>query len=249
MIPIKTAKELEVMQEGGAKLAEIKNELKKQILPGISFEEIEKFAQERIKKGGAKPSFLLVPGYSWATCLNLNQGVVHGIPKRRSLGQGDIVSVDLGIFYRGFHTDTSFSMGVGKVDKKKKGFLQTGKKALEKAIGQAKPKKRVGDISLAMQQVLRQKNLSPVRSLTGHGIGRQLHEEPQIPCFLSGSRLDTPELLPGMVLAIEVIYTMGEPELVLEEDGWTVSTKDGKIAGLFEETVAVTENGPRVLTR
>lgn len=249
MIPIKTPQDLKVMQEGGKRLARIKEELKGRIAPGVAFEEIEKLAQEEIRKAGGKPSFSMVPKYSWATCINVNEGVVHGIPKNRKVKEGDIVSVDVGIFYKGFHTDTSITCGAGKIDKDKEKFLSVGEKALDAAIREAKPQNRLGDISRTIEELLREFNFSPIRALTGHGIGRELHEEPQIPCFLLGKISETPKLLSGMALAIEVIYAQGAPHLVLEEDGWTVRTKDGKISGLFEETVAVTNTGPLILTR
>lgn len=249
MIPIKTPQELEIMLEGGKKLAKIKEELKRKIAPQVSFEEIEELAQDLIKRAGGKPSFAMVPGYRWATCLNLNEGVVHGIPQNRKIAEGDIVSVDVGIFYKGFHTDTSITCGAGKIDEDKKDFLRAGERALEEAIKQAKPGNRVGHISLAMEKVLRAAHLSPIEILTGHGVGEELHEQPQIPCFLAGKITNTPKIFENMVFAIEVIYAKGNPDLVLEEDGWTLVTKDAKIAGLFEETVAVTNQGPLVLTR
>lgn len=249
MIPIKTPEEIKIMQEGGQELAQVKKELRKTIAPGISFEEIEQLAQSKILSFWGKPSFEMVPGYRWATCINVNEGVVHGIPRGGEVFAGDIVSVDVGFFYQGFHTDCAFTVGVGKVNEEKKRFLEAGKETLEVAIKTLRPGNRVGHISKAIERNLGKYGFTPIRDLTGHGIGRKLHEEPPIPCFLAGSISQTAKLVPGMVLAIEVIYAAGKPDLVLSDDDWTISTKDGKIAGLFEETVALTANGPRILTR
>jgi methionyl aminopeptidase len=162
--------------------------------------------------------------------------------------EGDLVSVDLGMFYRGFHTDTSFSVLVGK-DSQKEHFLEAGREAINKAISQARVGKPLGDISRAIETTLERQGYHPVTSLVGHGVGRELHEAPAIPCFTSGSAQEKMVLEPGMVLAIEVMYTLGSPELVTDSDGWTIRTQDGKISALFEETVAVTASGSLVLTK
>lgn len=247
-IEIKSDKEIEIMKKGGAKLKRIKNALKEKIAVGVSAWEIEKIANKTIDDEGGTASFKMVDGYKWATCINVNEGVVHGIPKKEVLfKENDIVSVDVGLYYMGFHTDTSFSVLVGN-NQKRESFLQTGREALSKALKNAKSGKRIYDISEAIEKTLSKKSLNPVKSLVGHGVGKALHEEPQIPCFTVGKRGDSPEIKKGMVLAIEVMYTLGSPDLVLESDGWTISTRDGKISGLFEETVAVIKNGPLVIT-
>ena len=157
------------------------------------------------------------------------------------------MSVDVGFFYRGFHTDTSITCAI-LPDSDTRAFLAVGKTALKKAIETAKVGKRIYDISRAMQAVIVKAGYSPIRALVGHGIGRELHEMPQIPCFVAGERKDSPTILPGFVLAIEAMYARGLPEVIIADDGWTIKTKDGKIAGLFEETVAVAKSGPIVLT-
>lgn len=244
----KTSREIEIMKEGGKKLAEIKRALAQAVDEGVTAAEIEELANDLIEKTGGRASFKMVEGYSWATCINVNEGVVHGIPSKTLVfKKGDIVSVDVGLYYRGFHTDTSFTVGVG-VSGAKQRFLEAGREALYKAISQVRVGKRVYDISFAIQKTLEKRGLSPVRSLVGHGIGKKLHEEPYIPCFVTGKKEDTPVIPEGAVLAIEVMYTEGLPDLTLAEDGWTIKTKDGKIAGLFEETVAATYGGPLVLT-
>lgn len=248
-IIVKTATQIKVMVEGGKKLARIKGRLKKEVVEGISASKIDKIADELITKEGGKPSFKMVHGYHWATCVNVNEGVVHGIPKSEIVfKKGDVVSVDLGMFYGGFHTDTSFSVGLN-IDSEVNAFLETGKRALQAAIQAAKPGNRVYDISFAIESIVKYGGYSPVKALVGHGVGRKLHEEPQIPCFVDGTRRDqTPVIPEGAVLAIEVMYSMGSADVVLNNDGWTIQTSDGKISALFEETVAVTKEGPKILT-
>ena len=248
-ITIKTSSEMKIMREGGKKLGELKKELIRQIKEGVSAAEIEELACALIKKHGGTPSFKMVPGYSWATCVNINEGVVHGIPKKTVIfKKGDVVSVDLGIFYKGFHNDTSFTVAISPT-KDIKRFLEVGEEALEAAIDQAIPGNRIYDISKAIEDVLKENKIQPVEALVGHGIGRDLHEQPQIPCFVNVKRDKTPIIPKGATFAIEVIYTMGSPEIQVEEDGWTIKVKDDKISGLFEETVAISSNGPIVLTK
>lgn len=247
-IRVKTREEIKIMQEGGKKLAKIKKQLRKAVKVGRSALDIEKLANDLIKKSGAEPSFKMVPNYHWATCINVNSGLVHGIPKKEIIfKEGDIVSIDVGIFYRGFHTDTSTSVGIN-VSKDGKNFLKAGEEALEKAINKTVCGNRIFDISSAIESTLNSYDFNPIKVLVGHGIGRDLHEPPQIPCFIVDSKQKTEEILPGMVFAIEVMYAEGSPEVVLEKDGWTISMADAKISGLFEETVAATSHGPIVLT-
>jgi len=246
-ISLKSDNELKIMAEGGSYLAEIKEKLKKAVKPGVKAEEIESLAVTLINKAGGKPSFKMVPGYNWATCINVNSGIVHGIPKNIEFKKEDLISIDVGLFYKGFHTDTSFTVYLGSNPSVKR-FLETGKKALNEGIKKARAGNKVGDISRSISQVLGKKNYEPIRSLTGHGIGRQLHEDPRIPCIPLGSKDENVELKEGLVLAIEVMYALDSGELILGDDGWTISTKNGKISALFEETVAVTKRGPIVLT-
>lgn len=236
------------MAEGGKKLVGIKNKLKRMVKKDANAKEVDDLAVKLIESVGGRASFKMEVGYSWATCVNLNSGLVHGIPKKEIVfKKGDIVSVDVGIYYKGFHTDTSFSVGVMPSGETRK-FLEVGKAALKKAIKKAHVGNRIYDISKVIQETLFRANLSPVKALVGHGIGRGLHEEPQIPCFTEGARTRSPKILKGMVLAIEVMYTKDNPDLTLSKDGWTISTKNGKISALFEETVAVTSDGPIILT-
>jgi methionyl aminopeptidase len=247
-LTIKSAEEIAVMAQGGQKLGRVKKELRKIISEGTSAKQVEDLATELIKKEGAQPSFKMVEGYSWSTCVNVNEGLVHGIPTQELVfKKGDIVSVDVGVFYKGFHTDTSFTVGID-IDNEKQKFLETGKRALNKAIKTALPGKRIYDISGAIEDEIKKDGYSPIMALVGHGVGRELHEEPQIPCFRVGRREQSIEIVPGMALAIEVMYAQGSPEVVIEPDGWTIATHDGKISALYEETVAVTTHGHIILT-
>lgn len=256
-IPIKTSDQLVVMSEGGGKLALILNEVLRKITSGISTLQINNWVEDGIAQAGGIASFKQVPRYRWASCVGINNEVVHSIPKKdKVIKDGDILKIDAGMLWKGFNTDVSWTTIVPSTDyclqtteeKLKNRFLTAGEEALKKAIEAARPGNRIGHISLAMQKVIEKAGYFPVKILTGHGIGRNLHEEPLIPCFLQDKVESTALLMPGMSLAIEVIYTLHDTDLVMEKDNWTISTKDGKMAGLFEETVAVTENGPLILT-
>ncbi|MDO8487904.1 MAG: type I methionyl aminopeptidase [bacterium] len=248
-ISIKTPAEIKIMTEGGRKLARVREVLAQTIKPGITTLEIERLANKLITEEKATASFKMVPGYHWATCINVNDVVVHGIPGPQKLKSGDIVGIDVGIYWRGWHTDTSVTVPVGHVNPGVQRFLEVGKTGLREAISRARPGQRVADLSAAMQEAVEAAGFSAVRALTGHGIGHALHEEPQIPCFSLGSYHKSPLLVSGMVLAIEIMYNQGTSEVMYQnDDGWTIATADGKISGLFEETVAVTARGPVVLT-
>ena len=193
-------------------------------------------------------SFTKVENYRWATCISVNEGIVHGIPKKETIfKKGDLVSVDVGIFYKGFHTDTSISVGLDLTPENAR-FFETGRTALKKAIREAKPGKYIFDISKAIEDTITGAGYTPLRALVGHGVGRELHEEPQIPCFVPDGTSRGPKIVPGMVLAIEVMYTQGKSDIGVTEDGWTIVMRDGKISALFEETVCVTTKGPQVIT-
>lgn len=247
MISLKTNQEIAVMEEGGRRLARVLAGVLKQVKPGVTKVILDQIAEKEIKNQEGLPSFKMVPDYHWSTCITINNEVVHGIPGNQEIKAGDIVGVDVGTFYQGFHTDVSWTMEVES--NKKSQFLEAGQSALKKAIQEAQVGKYIGDISRIIQTVIEGAGYSPVRVLTGHGIGRKLHEDPAIPGFLQGGVNQTPKLRAGMTLAIEVIYNQGSPEVVLGDDGWTIFTKDGKISALFEQTVAITENGPLILTK
>ena len=249
MIPLKSYSEVAVMTVGGAKLGRIKKALAVAIKEGVRASEIEDLAVKLIKEEGAEASFKKVPGYHWATCVNVNEGLVHGIPVSSVVfKKGDIVSVDVGVYYKGFHTDTSISVGVEASPKNQK-FLNTGREALARAMKEASEGNYLYDISKAIEDTVETGGYTTIKALVGHGVGRELHEEPQIPCFVPGPREGSPRIEKGMVLAIEVMYAQGSDKVEVLEDGWTIAMRDGKISGLFEDTVAVTAEGPKVLTR
>jgi len=244
----KSKEEIEIMAECGQKLARIKKALFEKVAEGVSSWDIEELAVKLIEKEGAEASFKKVPGYSWATCVNVNAGLVHGIPKKEVVfKKGDVVSVDLGLYFKGFHTDCSFTKGID-VDSETEKFLEVGRKALVNAIGVTIVGKRVYDISEAIEKTVVSGGYKPIRALVGHGVGRRLHEDPQIPCFLPGPKEESMEIPEGATFAIEVMYAQGASDLVQENDGWTIATQDGKISALFEETVAVVGGRPKVLT-
>lgn len=247
MIPLKSTEEVEIMHQGGKKLAGVVKQVLAKIEPGMRLKEIDRLVDHLIDEEGGKPSFKTVEDYRWASCLNVNQGVVHGIPNDYSLKEDDLFSVDIGMFYQGLHTDMARTLWVRKARNEK--FLEAGKKALKKATKAAKPGNRVGHLSQAIEVEIRKYGFCPVEALVGHGVGKKLHESPAIPCCLKGKIEKTETLRAGMTLAIEVIYTQKTPGIVVKEDEWTVETDDGQLAGLFEDTVAVTSKGPLVLTK
>ncbi len=255
MIRIKSEKEIEIMKKSGKMLSETMWEVLKSLQPGTSEIEIDSLAEKLIREKGGEPGFMLVDGYKNTICVSTNDVVVHGIPTNYKFKAGDIVGIDCGVYYNGFHTDMSETVRVqtsniqsqkfDDVDK----FLKVGKIALEAGISQAKPGNHVGDISRAIQDIVEKQNgYSVVRSLVGHGVGRELHEDPEVPGYVYGSIEKSPDLKPGMTIAIEVIYNMGGPDLTLDDDGWTLRTKDGTLSGLFERSLAITESGHFILT-
>jgi methionyl aminopeptidase len=243
---------------GGQKLAEIKKKLVKMAKPGIFLEQIETEAQKLIGLADGKPSFAMVPQYSWATCLNLNDGLVHGVPDQQKISEGDVVSIDVGLYFAKHHTDTSVSFIATNLTSEKQktryqakiNFLNTGKLALTEAIKQARAGNHIGHISLKMQTIIEAAGFSVARNLTGHGIGKKLHQSPTVPCFLDTGINQTPRLKKGMTLAIEAIYLAGKHQTITDEsDHWTIRSQDGKITAVFEETIVVTDDDPIILTK
>lgn len=248
-IKIKTPEEIQIMLEGGKKLARVKKALGEAVKPGVTSLDIENLAVKLIKEEGAEGSFNKVRGYSWVTCISVNEGLVHGIPTKEMIFKGgDIVSIDVGLYFKGFHTDTSITVGINLSPENRK-FLNIGQNALEKAISKAKVGNYIYDISEAIESTVEAAGYTTIKALVGHGVGRDLHEDPQIPCFVPGRIVDSPKIVAGMVLAIEVMYAAGSDKVQVLEDGWTIAMRDGKMSGLFEESVAITPKGPIVLTR
>lgn len=258
MIDIKTPEEIKTMREGGKILASVLFELLKNIKPGVSELEIDRLAETLILKEGAKPGFKEIKGYSNSICVSTNNVVVHGVPTNYKFKAGDVVGIDCGVFYKGFHTDAAETIRVSTINKQQltnnnedeiDKFLETGKRALSEAIKVAKVGNRVGHISKTIQNIVEEEGYSIVRSLVGHGVGKTLHEEPEVPGFLELDIKETPVLAENTTIAIEVIYNMGKSNVkYLNEDGWTIVTEDGSISGLFERTITITKNGPLILT-
>lgn len=235
------------MTKGGALLRGVKKKLEAATIPGVAFEELETLAWQLISQAGATPNFAQVPGYHWATCIMKNDELCHGIPRGKKVAEGDIITIDVGLLYEGWHLDTSISFGVGKISEEDRHFLEVGKQSLRKAINKARPGSSVYDISQAMQMVVERAGFGAVYQLTGHGIGEELHMEPSIPCVAirADKRL---RIVEGQTLAIEIMYARGNAALKLDDDGWTYRTVDGSLSGMFEETILVTRQGPVVLT-
>lgn len=266
MIHIKTPKEIEIMATGGKILAETLYTVMEAAQPGVSEKTLDQLAETLIREKGGEPGFMKVKGYKHTVCMSTNDAVVHGVPTGYTLQSGDVIGIDCGVYYQGFHTDMSETKIVKGKSVKGKGpvsprrsrggesdpkelFLKTGKRALEEAIKVAVVGNHVGDISKTIQTIVEGAGYSVVRSLVGHGVGQKLHEEPEVPGFLSGSIAKTPLLKEGMVIAVEIIYNMGGKDVVYSnQDGWTIRTADKSLSGLFERTVAITQKGPRILT-
>jgi len=245
----KSAAELETMAQGGAIVADTLALLGEQIRPGITTAELDRIADQYIESRGGFSSFKDYPGpypYPAATCLSLNEVVVHGIPGVETLSEGDVLSVDVGVTYGGFVADSAQTFRVGEVDPEVERLLETCEAALWAGIEKARAGAHLTDISHAVQTVTEDAGFSVVRSLVGHGVGRNMHEDPQIPNFGDPGR--GPVLAPGMTLAIEPMITAGAADVVVREDRWTIATQDGSLAAHFEHTVAVTEGEPRILT-
>ena len=234
------------MKQAGQICAEALRSILAEVKAGVSCAFLDQIAEKEITSRGASSSFKTVDDYQWTICTTINEQVVHGIPTDYKLKGGDILGIDIGAYFQGFHSDMAISVPVGNVGQSAKKFLDVGRDTLKKAISKAMPGARIGDISQTIGENVEKAGFMPVKILTGHGVGRELHEEPMVPCF--GEKGTGPAILENMVLAIEVIYTEGKAELKLEKDNWTFSTKDGSLGGLFEQTVAVTKAGPIVLT-
>ncbi len=256
MIHIKTPHEIKIMEKAGKIMGETMEILLSAIKPGISELEIDALAEKTIREKGGEPGFKKVEGYHHTICVSTNDVSVHGVPSDYKFQANDIVGIDCGVFLDGFHTDMAETVRVKSEKLKMKNdeidnFLEIGKEALEAGIAQVKAGNRVGHISRAIQQIVEIKGgYSIVRSLVGHGVGKDLHEEPEVPGYLFGSIEKTPLLKPGMTIAVEVIYNMGGSEVIHAGNGdnWTIKTADGSLAGLFERTVLVTENGHEIIT-
>jgi len=248
MIHLRTAGEIAAIKAAGAVLDHLFEEIAGQVAPGVSTAELDRFAEELIRShSGATPAFKGLYGFPATLCTSINEEVVHGIPsKRRVIEEGDIISIDAGARLDGWFADRAVTYPVGPVDEETDELLRVTQQALQAGIGHARDGNRMGDIGAAVQEVAEEAGMTVVRELVGHGIGREPHEEPQVPNF--GRRGTGIRLMPGMVVAIEPMVNRGGADVRTLADRWTVVTADGRRSAHFEHTVAITENGPRILT-
>jgi methionyl aminopeptidase len=247
-IRIKEPQEIQAMREGGKILGQILYELEKLTQPGITSLELDEKAMKMMQSFGVKPSFKGYQGFPNALCVSVNEQVVHGIPNADyQFQKGDIVTIDCGVHYKNLHTDSAITIPIGDIDSTKRLFINTTKKALEKAIEKATPKNNLVDISQVIQQTAENEGYTIIHDLTGHGIGQDLHEDPPVLNFVSGKK--TFELKPGMTLAIEPILSMGGPHIKVLRDGWTYVTKDNSLSAQYEHTILITDGAAEILTK
>jgi methionyl aminopeptidase len=250
---LKSPAEIEIMDQANRIVRETLDDLEQRIRPGMTTMEIDRFAEQRIREAGGVPAFKGYPhrgdgrDFPGSVCVSINEEVVHGIPSEQTrLREGDIVSVDLGVLLNGYYGDSARTYPVGRIDEEAERLLRVTREALAAGVGQVRTGNRVSDIGHAVQSYVEQQGFSVVREFVGHGIGTQLHEDPQVPNFGQPGRRE--RLVPGLVLAIEPMVSQGSPEVLLSaEDGWTARTRDGSLSAHFEACVAVTEDEPRVL--
>jgi len=246
MIELKTEREIEIVRNNGKILAKTLRLLEESIQPGIKTIELDQLAEDFIEKQGAKPAFKGYRGFPSSICISIDEEVVHGIPGERVIQEGQIVSVDAGVFKDGYYADAAFTHPVGEVTKEAQRLIEVTEQALKIAIESMQEGRYLSDISYAIQSWVEKEGFSVVRDLVGHGIGKRMHEDPQIPNF--GDPGQGVTLKRGMVLAIEPMVNVGSYEIYTKEDQWTIVTRDGSLSAHFEHTIAVTENGAKVLT-
>jgi methionyl aminopeptidase len=248
VIVLKSPREIALMRRGGHILADVIDHLRETVTPGISTLEIDEDVEAFINARGAQSAFKGYRGFPATVCISINDEVVHGIPSaHRRVKEGDIVGLDLGCIVEGYYADCAVTLALGDIPPRVQELLDATRESLERAVGECVPGRRLSDVSHAVQSHVEARGFSVVRAFVGHGIGRALHEEPQVPNFGDPGR--GPLLTPGMVLAIEPMVTMGSWEVKILDDGWTAVTRDGSLAAHFEHTIAVMEHGPEVLTR
>ena len=246
MITIKSKREIELLRIAGNIVYQTHQYLKPYIKEGITTKELDKLAENFIRSKGANPSFKGYEGFPSTLCTSINSEVVHGFPSNRKLKNGDIISIDIGACYKGYHGDSAWTYAVGDVDEKTKKLLKDTEKSLFKGLAQVKPGNRIGDIGYAVEQYAHKHNLGVVRELCGHGVGTSVHEDPEVPNY--GIPNTGPRLKEGMVIAVEPMLTLGNPKVFLHDNNWTVDTQDGSLSAHFEHTVVVTKDGYEILT-
>ncbi len=244
---LKTPEEIERLREANRIVACILDDLTKVIHPGVTTEDVDRFVERRIRESGAEPAFLGYRGYPASTCISINEQVVHGIPGPRRIRKGDLVSVDIGVRYQGYYGDAARTYAIGRIQPKARRLLQVTEEALFRGIEVARAGNRLYDISRAIQSWVERHGFSVVREFVGHGIGRELHEEPQVPNYVPPSPIN-PVLEEGMVLALEPMVNAGGYRVKVLSDGWTAVTADGSLSAHFEHTVAITADGADILS-
>jgi methionyl aminopeptidase len=247
MITIKTPEEIKIMGESGKILAKVMHQLEKMTKPGVSTIELDRAAEALILSFGAKPAFKNYNKFPYSLCASANEDVVHGYPSDYKLKDGDIIGLDLGVVYKGYYSDMASTIAVGKVSFKAKKLIADTKKSLIIGIKKAKIGNTIGDIGNAIQEYVEPKGYGIIKDLCGHGIGKELHEDPQIPNY--GKRGEGESLIEGMVICIEPMLSMGDWRLKRSKDGYGYATKDGSISAHFEHTIAITKSGPEILTK
>lgn len=247
MISIKTQREIELMRVAGSIVGDTHNYLKKYIKPGITTEELDKLAYQYILSRDATPSFKGYDGYPGSICTSVNEEVVHGIPGKYRLKDGDIISIDIGAYYKGYHGDSAWTYKVGHVSEDKEYLIEHTEKALFEGLNQIKEGARIGDIGNAIENYAKAHKLGVVRELVGHGVGSNLHEMPDVPNY--GKAGTGPILKEGMVIAVEPMLNLGTPNIYILDDDWTIITADNKPSAHFEHTIVVTKDGFEILTK
>lgn len=247
MISIKSPREIELLRVAGEITGSTHNYLKPFIKPGVTTKELDKLAEDYIISRGATPSFKGYDGFPGTICASINDEVVHGIPGNRKLKEGDIISIDIGACYKGYHGDSAWTYPVGKISKEKEYLLEHTEKSLFEGLSVIKDRIHVGDIGYAVSKYAHEHNLSVVRELVGHGVGTDVHEEPDVPNF--GKQGSGPVLKEGMVIAVEPMLNLGTREIFILDDDWTIVTGDEKPSAHFEHTVLITKDGYEILTR
>ena len=246
MVHYKTSEEIELIKESAQILGKAHAEVARMIKPGAKTSDMDKVAEEFIRDHGGVPSFLNYNGFPYTLCVSPNEQVVHGFPSDNEIQDGDILSIDCGVFYKGFHSDSAYTYPIGEVEEEKLQLLRVTKESLYKGIDEAVVGKRVGDVSYAIQHYVEGFGYTVVRELVGHGVGKELHESPEVPNY--GKRGKGPKLKEGMVIAIEPMINLGKKEIVQESDGWTIRTRDRAISAHYEHTVAIAKGKAEVLT-
>lgn len=246
MITIKSDREIKLLEVAGNIVYETHQYLKQYIKPGITTLELDRLAEKFIRSKDATPSFKGYEGFPASICTSINHEVVHGIPSKKKLKDGDIISIDIGACYKGYHGDSAWTYEVGNVSDEKKGLLYHTERALFEGLKQVKPGNRIGDISFAIEEYAKAHNLGVVKELVGHGVGTSIHEDPDVPNF--GEKGTGPRLKKGMVIAIEPMLNLGSSDIVMLDDDWTIETEDYSPSAHFEHTVVVTDDGYKILT-